>query len=104
MGKTAQVTISTTVSSTSWIPMNHHVTPFNARWSVEQAGTGDRTYSVQFTMDDPFGTPTTIYDVVSAKTAAEWGVLTELVQGLRLSTTAGSGAATLTMKVIQAGV
>lgn len=105
MSGTQTVSTAVTATASDWLMMNHLVTPFNARYATSIAGTGDRTFSVQFTLDptSSLNAASTAYDIVSAQSAGGIGIITEPATGLRLLTTAGSGVATVSLQVLQAG-
>lgn len=98
-------TTAVTATSTNWIPLNHHAGDFGLRYVVSKSGTGDRTYSVQGTINDILGGATaTVFDLVSGQTADQIdGTAAEPMTGIRLTTTAGSGVATMSMTVLQQG-
>lgn len=96
---------ATTATSTSWMPLCHNIDDFKVRYVVSKSGTGDRTYSVQGTISDIHaGATAVVFDLASGKTADQFdGVVTEPITAIRLTTTAGSGAATMSLTVLQAG-
>jgi hypothetical protein len=87
-------------------PLDHYLTPFNVSLAVVVTGT--ITYTVQYTYDDVFAAnynPATgnwlPHPSLTAQTATKDSNIAYPVRGVRLTTSAGTGTATLT--VIQAG-
>ena len=103
MARPTSIETAVTATSTSWIPLNHHASDFGIRYVVAKTGTGDRTYSVQGTISDILdGATAVVFDLVSAITANQIDrTETEPLTGIRLTTTAGSGAATMALTVLQ---
>lgn len=101
------VTLTQTgVGSTAPIPLDHRKNPFAVSLAITVSGTV--TYSVEHTLDDVFATgfdPSTAtwfaHDDLSAKTVSEDGNYAFPVRATRLTVSAGSGSASLT--VLQAG-
>ena len=93
----------TGVANSAWIPLDHNVNPFNVGFGVVVSGTV--TYTVEHTFDDvqdPDVTPIAFpHASVTGKTTNQDGNYAFPVRAVRLSVTAGTGTATLT--VIQAG-
>jgi hypothetical protein len=86
--------------------LDHYLTPFNVSLAVVVTGT--ITYTVQYTYDDVFApnyNPATgnwlPHPSLTAQTATKDSNIAYPVRGVRLTTSAGTGTATLT--VIQAG-
>lgn len=95
------------VSATPYVTMNLYEVPFNVGFGVVKSGAGDITFTVQHTFDDfQNGATATAFDhsEVSGKTGTVDGNYAYPVRGIRLNVTAVSGAATATLKVLQAGV
>jgi hypothetical protein len=95
-------TAQTGTGSSSTIPLDHKTSPFNVGFGVVASGTV--TYKVQHTFDECItATPTTWFDHadVITKTANADGNYAFPVRGIRVTVTAGTGSATMT--VIQAG-
>jgi hypothetical protein len=87
-------------------PLDHYLTPFNVSLAVVVTGT--ITYTVQYTYDDVFApnyNPATgnwlPHPSLTAQTATKDSNIAYPVRAVRLTTSAGTGTATLT--VIQAG-
>ena len=97
-----QTVSKTGVGSSSSLVMNTNISPFNVGFGVVVSGTVD--YTVQHTFDDPavgfstwFSHPT-----ISGETTNQDGNYAFPVTGIRV--TVNSGAGTVTLKVIQAGI
>lgn len=95
----------TGVADSAPIPLDLYLTPFNVSLAVEV--TGDITYSVQWTTDDIYNTAVVpVWFAAAANlTAATDNQVASLVSpvtAVRLSNSAGTGSAKLT--VAQAGV
>lgn len=87
-------------------PLDHYLTPFNVSLAVVVTGT--ITYTVQYTYDDVFApnyNPATgnwlPHPSLTAQTGTKDSNIAYPVRAVRLTTSAGTGTATLT--VIQAG-
>jgi len=87
-------------------PLDHFLTPFNVSLAVVVTGT--ITYTVQYTYDDVFAAnynPATgnwlPHPSLTAQTATKDSNIAYPVRAVRLTTSAGTGTATMT--VIQAG-
>lgn len=95
------------VTSTSWIPLNQHQTPFNVSFGVVKTGNGEITFRVQHTFDDvldPNVTPTAFTHAdVSAATASVDGNYAYPIKAIRLSTVSASSSSALSLTVLQAG-
>lgn len=102
----------TGVGSSSVIPMNHYVTPFNVGFGVVVSGTTTTvTYTVQHTFDDVFSSsfnPSTAqwfshptFTAITSATAAD-GNYAFPVTGIRITGNA-TNTSTLTLKLVQAG-
>jgi hypothetical protein len=102
------ITVSKTASgSTSTIPLNVNINPFNVGIAVVVSGTVN--YTVQYTFDNVWSST---YDSATATwfdhaslvgdTTNETGNFAFPVAGIRLTVNSGSGTATMT--VIQAGL
>lgn len=96
----------TGVGTSPVCPADHYVSPFNVALSVVVSGT--ITYTVQYTFDDVFAagfSPASAtwvdHPTLTAQTATKDSNIAYPVRGIRLSTSAGTGTATLT--IIQAG-
>jgi hypothetical protein len=96
----------TGVGNSAVDPLDHYLTPFNVSLAVVVTGT--ITYTVQYTYDDVFApnyNPATgnwlPHPSLTAQTATKDSNIAYPVRGVRLTTSAGTGTATLT--VIQAG-
>lgn len=87
----------TGTGSTNGIPLDHYISPFNVGFGVVVSGT--ITYKVQHTFD---GTNWFDHPTVTGLTANQDGNYAFPVSQIRLTTTAGTGVATLT--AIQAGL
>lgn len=94
----------TGTSSTDWIPMNHHETPFNVGFGVVVVGSAAPTFSVQHTFDNVIaGASATAFDHsdVSGKSANIDGNYAYPVAAIRLTNTAAGSAASATIHVMQ---
>ena len=96
----------TGVGSSAVDPLDHYLTPFNVSLAVRV--TGPITYTVQYPFDDVFAagyTPASgnwvDHPSLTAQTATKDSNIAYPVRGVRLTTSAGSGTAALT--VIQTG-
>ncbi len=94
------------VSTSSVIPLDHYVTPFNVGMVV--AVTGSATYTVQHTMDDVLsptfsaGSATWLnHPVLVTQTATADGNYAFPVRGVRVNQTSGAGSTVITL--VQAG-
>ena len=98
------VASQTGTGSTSTIPMDHYINPFNVGFGVKVSGTVN--YTVQHTFDDVFDpavTPTWFnHPVIASQTANQDGNYAFPVMAIRLTVNSGSGTATLNL--IQAGI
>lgn len=94
----------TGVGTTTAVPMDHYISPFNVGFGVVVSGTV--TYTVQHTFSDVFNTsvvPTWFnHPVIAAQTANQDGNYAFPVTAMRLNVTAGTGTATIT--IVQAGM
>lgn len=98
-----QVVSRTGVGSSNALPMNLDSTPFNVGFGV--VVTGDVTYTVQHTFDNPWTTtsPTWFnHPTVADETGNADGNYAFPVAAIKVAVTAGTGTAQLT--VIQAGI
>jgi hypothetical protein len=106
---TASVSSNTTAfsSSTSWIPLDIHVTPFNVGFGVAFTGAGSMNVRVEHTFDDIFDstiTPTVYtHEDVSATEANIDGNYAFGVRAVRLTSVSACGACTASLKVVQVG-
>lgn len=92
------------VSSYPWIHIDHHVTQCVATYAVYKTGTGDVTYKVQATLENPgVETSCKAFDLVSGKSTDFQGSISTVYGGLRLVTTAVSGTSSLVFQVLQTG-
>lgn len=104
------VTASGTAISTSssWIPLNIHQTPFNVGFGVDKQGGGDVTFRIEHTFDnvfDPDITPAVFTHAdVSAASADIDGNYAFAVRAVRLAVVSASGSSTTALKVVQAGI
>lgn len=90
------------VTAFPWIPLDWRVGYFDISFNVVYTGTGDVTYKVQGTLDDPFKSTTlNAFDIVSGKTAGGIGNYAHPITAIRLNTTAVSGAASLAFSLVQ---
>jgi hypothetical protein len=98
-----QVVSKTGVGSSAIIPMNLDSNPFNVGFGV--VVTGDVTYTVQHTFDNPWTTDTPVWfdhPTVAAEDANADGNYAFPVAAIKVAVTAGDGTAQLT--VIQSGI
>ena len=96
-----QTVSKTGVGSSTAVPMNTNVTPFNVGFGVTVSGNVD--YTVQHTFDDPGVGFTTWFShsSVSGNTDDD-GNYAFPVTGVKLLVNSGDGTATL--KIVQAGI
>ena len=98
------------VSASPWIPLDPNRNPVGVGFYVQRTGGAatDATYSVQHTFDDVLADASaTAFDhsTVSGKTSVLIeGSYTYPISAIRLNVTAVSGAASVTLGVIQAGI
>ena len=94
----------TGAGSTTAVPMDHYISPFNVGFGVVVSGVV--TYTVQHTFDNVFDTSVTPtwfnHPVIAAQTTNQDGNYAFPVTAIRLTVTAGAGTATITM--VQAGM
>lgn len=97
-----QTVSKTGVGSSSAIPMNTNISPFNVGFSVVVSGTVN--YTVQHTFDDPAVGFTTWFShsTVASQTANADGNYAFPVTGVKVLVNSGSGSATLNL--VQAGI
>lgn len=98
-----QVVSQTGIGSSAIIPMNLDSTPFNVGFGV--VVTGDVTYTVQHTFDNPWTTNSPVWfdhPTVASEVASADGNYAFPVAAIKVAVTAGDGTAQLT--VIQAGI
>jgi hypothetical protein len=98
--------IVTGVGNSPVYPADHYVSPFNVALNVVVSGT--ITYTVQYTFDDVFAPGYvassgnwTSHASLTSQTTTKDSNIAYPVRGIRLTTSAGTGTATLT--IIQAG-
>ena len=98
----AQNVSKTGTGSSSALVMNTNISPFNVGFGVTVSG--NVTYSVQHTFDDPGVGFTTWYShpTIASKTDAQDGNYAFPVTGIKLLVSSGNGTAT--MSVLQAGI
>ncbi len=98
----AQSVSKTGTGSSSALVMNTNISPFNVGFGVTVSG--NVTYSVQHTFDDPGVGFTTWYShpTIASKTDAQDGNYAFPVTGIKLLVASGNGTAT--MSVVQAGI
>ena len=98
----AQSVSKTGTGSSSALVMNTNISPFNVGFGVTVSG--NVTYSVQHTFDDPGVGFTTWYShpTIATKTDAQDGNYAFPVTGIKLLVASGNGTATIS--VVQAGM
>ena len=98
----AQSISKTGTGSSSSLVMNTNISPFNVGFGVTVSG--NVTYSVQHTFDDPGVGFTTWFShpTIASKTDAQDGNYAFPVTGIKLLVSSGNGTAT--MSVLQAGI
>ena len=98
----AQTVSKTDTGSSSALVMNTNISPFNVGFGVTVSG--NVTYSVQHTFDDPGVGFTTWFShpTIASKTDAQDGNYAFPVTGIKLLVSSGNGTAT--MSVLQAGI
>lgn len=97
-----QTVSRTGAGSTSAVVINTNVTPVNIGFAVVVTGTVN--YSVQYSYDSPSAGFTTWFDdaTITSKTGNEDGSINFPITGLKVLV--NSGAGTVTMNVVQAGI
>jgi len=96
-----QTVSKTGVGSSTAVPMNTNVTPFNVGFGVTVSGNVD--YTVQHTFDDPGVGFTTWFSHPSVSGSADDdGNYAFPVTGVKVLVNSGDGTATL--KIVQAGI
>jgi hypothetical protein len=97
-----QTVSRTGAGSTSAVVINTNVTPVNIGFAVVVTGTVN--YSVQYSYDSPSAEFTTWFDdaTITSKTGNEDGSINFPITGLKVLV--NSGAGTVTMNVVQAGI
>lgn len=97
-----QTVSKTGTGSSTAIPMNTNISPFNVGFGVVVSGTVD--YTVQHTFDDPAVGFTTWFShpTVAGETANADGNYAFPVTGVKLLMNSGTGTATLNL--VQAGI
>lgn len=97
-----QTVSKTGTGSSTAIPMNTNISPFNVGFGVVVTGTVD--YTVQHTFDDPAVGFTTWFShpTVAGETANADGNYAFPVTGVKLLMNSGTGTATLNL--VQAGI
>jgi len=98
----AQSVSKTGTGSSSALVMNTNISPFNVGFGVTVSG--NVTYSVQHTFDDPGVGFTTWFShpTIASKTDAQDGNYAFPVTGIKLLVASGNGTATIS--VVQAGI
>lgn len=98
----AQNVSQTGIGSSSSLVMNTNISPFNVGFGVTVSG--NVTYSVQHTFDDPGVGFTTWFShpTIASKTDAQDGNYAFPVTGIKLLVSSGNGTATIS--VVQAGI
>jgi hypothetical protein len=98
----AQSVSKTGTGSSSALVMNTNISPFNVGFGVTVSG--NATYTVQHTFDDPGVGFTTWFShpTIASKTDAQDGNYAFPVTGIKLLVSSGNGTAT--MSVIQSGI
>jgi len=98
----AQSVSKTGTGSSSALVMNTNISPFNVGFGVTVSG--NATYTVQHTFDDPGVGFTTWFShpTIASKTDAQDGNYAFPVTGIKLLVSSGNGTAT--MSVVQSGI
>lgn len=104
-----------------WIPLDHHLHPFQVSWYLQKTGTGDVSFQLHYTLSDVLDVKTpaaTVYPLtaIDAITAPSAGVVTDPTAGvtgapsfafpiaaMRLRVVSVSGVAGAVLEVRQAG-
>ena len=100
------VTTLVTATATNPVPVSHLADPSDVRYAVVIAGNGTREYNVQYTIQDIMNTSAggvTWFHHASAQTATLTSVISGPLTAVRLVTVSGSGSASATLHVLQAG-
>jgi archaellum component FlaF (FlaF/FlaG flagellin family) len=94
----------TAAGSTTAVPMDHYISPFNVGFGVVVSGTVN--YTVQHTFSNIFDTAVTPtwfnHPVIAAQTTNQDGNYAFPVTAIRLTVNSGTGTATITL--VQAGM
>lgn len=94
----------TGAGSTTVVPMDHYISPFNVGFGVVVSGTVN--YTVQHTFSNVFDASVTPvffnHPVIASQTTNQDGNYAFPVTGIRLTVNSGSGTATITL--VQAGM
>jgi len=94
-----QVISQTGTGSTAWIPLDYKQSPFNVGFGV--LATGTVTYTLEHTFDDIFDTTVTptvfAHSTVAGQTANANSNYAFPVRAVRVTVTAGTGEAKLTL-------
>ena len=94
-----QVIKQTGTGSTAWIPLDYKQSPFNVGFGVVVSGTA--TYTIEHTFDDVFDssiTPTAFqHSTVVGQSANANSNYAFPVRAVRITISAGTGSATLTL-------
>lgn len=105
-----QQTTTATATSMPWIPLSVHEDYSPVSFHITGGGTGDRTAQLQWTLDNVLAgvsaVPVTAFEVTgSAVTIATAGSISDRpMAAVRLRSATGSGAATLSLRILQGGV
>lgn len=94
-------------TSSSWIPLDIHQTPFNVGFGVVKRGGGDITFRVEHTFDDIFDSSVTpdafTHEDVSAANDSIDGNYAFGLRACRLTVVSASGSVQVAFKVVQVG-
>lgn len=94
-----------TATSLPWIPLNIHEDDAPVRFVVNKSASFARTFQVQFTLDEVIEQGVSAFPVTAFEaTDATSGTIAHPVAAVRLRVAAGSGSATATFRVLQAGI
>lgn len=105
----SHVFTAATTTSMPWIPLSVHEDSNPVSYHITCVGTGDRTAELHWTLDNVLAgvsaVPATAFSVAgSAATLVTAGTLSDPVAAVRLAIASGSGAATVSLRVLQGGV
>lgn len=106
--KTIVVTAGAGTTISDWIPLDIHSTPFNVGFGVVTSDDGAATFRVEHTFDNIYDSSVTpnvfVHEDVSANESNVDGNYAFPVRACRLAVQSVSAAATISLKLVQAGI
>lgn len=106
MRSTQFIVTSAEVSFYPWIPVDHHIVPFELSFAFYEAGNGSMTATINYTLDnlDPERTEISAKSFIIHNLASSTAfAFNKPCNAVRLRTFAVSGSSNLTLQLIQAG-